>query len=213
MECSIIVLSFERPNHLKTTLESIKKFLLGPKFYRELILIDNNSKDCDVDNILEEYALEGHIVIKNEKNLLFSAGMNMGVKAAKGEYVILCNDDLEFTSDILTPMLSFMKDNPGIGTLTPVTLRRNNMVYCSGAFGAGTHRTDIINKPRATEWNNMAIFLTRREYFKKIGPLRDDGRFEHYSSDEEWCRRMTKMLPTLIHVVHPVQAYHYYKDG
>ena len=148
----------------------------------------------------------------NKKNEMFSAGINRGVEFASGEYVMFCNDDVEFTSDILTPMLSFMKDNPGVGTLTPVTLRRNNRVYCSGAHGAGTHRTDIIDKPRATEWNNMAIFLTRREYFKKIGPLREDGRFEHYSSDEEWCRRMTKMLPTLIHMVHPGQAYHYYKE-
>ena len=94
MECSIIVLSFERPSHLRVALKSIEKFLLGPKLSRELILVDNNSQDSSVDDILESYALKGHIVIKNEKNLMFSGGINMGIKIARGNYVLLCNIDV-----------------------------------------------------------------------------------------------------------------------
>ena len=212
MECSIIVLSFERPSHLRVALKSIEKFLLGPKLSRELILVDNNSQDSSVDDILESYALKGHIVIKNEKNLMFSGGINMGIKIARGKYVLLCNNDVEFISNILLPMINSIEENPTIGTLTPITLRRNDMVYCSGAYGAGGHHTDLINQPRHTEWNNMAVVLTKREHFKKIGFLREDGRFEHYSSDEEWCRRMTKALPGLRHMVCPARVYHYYKE-
>lgn len=212
MECSIIVLSFDKPRHLDITLKSIEKFLLSPKKSRELIVVDNNSSDRNVGIVLDSYEKKGHEIIRNDTNLMFSAGMNIGIEYAVGEFVLLCNDDIEFVSDALTQMITYIKENSNVGTLTPLTLRRNGMVYCSGAYGHGTHCTDIIKQPRETEWNNMAVFLTRENYFHTLGMLETDEPYRHYSSDEEWGRRMTAEFPNLKHVVHPAIVYHYYRE-
>lgn len=214
IETSIIVLSFNKPKHLIRTIDSIMKYLLIPE-KRELILVDNKSENQDVILMLNkfknEFDQDNITVIRNPANLLFSAGMNVGIIRSKGKFVLLCNDDIEFTSDALSPMVNYLVDNPEVGTVTPVTVHSDGRVYCSGAYASGKHKMDRITEPRETEWNNMAVFLTRKAYFDKIGLLATHDPFQHYHSDEEWCRRVTTILK-LKHVVYPAEVFHYYRE-
>jgi GT2 family glycosyltransferase len=58
----------------------------------EVILVDNGSTDGSAEFVEERYG--GFLrIIRNSRNLGFTGGNNTGIRAAKGEYLILLNND------------------------------------------------------------------------------------------------------------------------
>lgn len=58
----------------------------------ETILVDNGSTDGSVQFVEERYG-DFIRIIRNEKNLGFAGGNNVGIRAARGEYIVLLNND------------------------------------------------------------------------------------------------------------------------
>lgn len=91
--CSIIILNYFGEKVISQNLDSILK-LNYPKNLYEIIVVDNNSKDKS-KLIIKKYSnkYKNIKVIFSQKNLGFAGGNNLGIKEAKGEYVILLNND------------------------------------------------------------------------------------------------------------------------
>lgn len=91
--CSVIVLNYYGESVIKNVIGSLLE-LDYPKNKFEIIIVDNNSKDGSKNIILDferqDKRIEG-IFLK--ENLGFSAGNNIGIKSAKGKYVLLLNND------------------------------------------------------------------------------------------------------------------------
>ncbi len=90
MKASIVIPNYNGRKFLKGCLDSISR----QSFYDyEIIIIDNASSDGSIDFLQENYK---NIVIKKlNKNYGFSKAVNDGIKLAKGEYVVLLNNDTE----------------------------------------------------------------------------------------------------------------------
>jgi len=58
----------------------------------ETILVDNGSTDGSADFVEERYG-KFIRVLRNEKNLGFAGGNNVGIQAARGDYIVLLNND------------------------------------------------------------------------------------------------------------------------
>ncbi|MFA4930458.1 MAG: glycosyltransferase family 2 protein [Patescibacteria group bacterium] len=86
---SVVVVNFNGKDCLKDLLES-----LTAQFFTdfETIVVDNGSIDGSVDFIKSSYPKV--IIIENKINT-FTAGNNIGIKKAKGEYVFILNNDTE----------------------------------------------------------------------------------------------------------------------
>ncbi len=115
IDLSIITVGYKSASYLKDLLESLRTARQGLDI--EHFIIDNASGDGALEMIAREFPdlNDAHCtihLIQNEKNLGFAGGNNIGIKQAKGRYVLLLNPDMRLHADTLTNMLAWMDANP-----------------------------------------------------------------------------------------------------
>ena len=98
----------------------------------EVIVVDNASTDQSSEVVQKEFPKV--VLIKNKKNLGFATGNNIGIKKAKGEYILLLNSDTRLVEDSLTKMVSFMEKNPKVGISSCQLIGENGEIQASGGF-------------------------------------------------------------------------------
>ncbi|MFH0852169.1 MAG: glycosyltransferase family 2 protein [bacterium] len=95
----------------------------------EILIIDNASQDNTVLMAQEIIGKENPKfpvrIIKNEKNLGFSAGHNLGIKESRGELVVCLNQDVVLVPDFIEKAVEFFEKNgqTEIAALQPKLLR------------------------------------------------------------------------------------------
>ena len=85
---SVVMLNYNGLKYLKRTIPPILK-LDYPNY--EFIIVDNGSTDGSIEFIKTFKKIK---LIENGENLGYSKGKNIGVKNAKGEYVLLLDNDI-----------------------------------------------------------------------------------------------------------------------
>jgi len=117
---SIIILTCNQIEYTKKCIDSIFKHTQEPF---ELILVDNGSTDGTLEYLESEIAVRnGEVrvkIIKNKKNKGFAAGNNQGIATAKGDYILLMNNDVVVTPDWLRRMIACAEKHPKIGIVGP----------------------------------------------------------------------------------------------
>jgi len=112
---SIITLNW---NTTDVTCEFLRSILQQNKYpHIEVIVVDNASREDPTAAFLAVYP--DAIVIRNEANLGFSAGNNAGIRAAKGAYLFIVNNDTEFTPGLLEGLLEIFRTYPDAGMASP----------------------------------------------------------------------------------------------
>lgn len=72
----------------------------------ELLFTDNNSSDDSLQYLNKKYGkLKNLVVIKNGKNYGYAEGNNRGIKRAKGDYILVCNNDLELNKNLVKELV------------------------------------------------------------------------------------------------------------
>lgn len=117
---SIVVLTFNSLEITRLCINSILEKTAYPDY--ELIIVDNCSSDGTREYLMELSERESLVkVILNQENLGFAAGNNVGIKEAKGDYIVLLNNDTVVTRGWLTALSKHMENNEVIGMCGPVT--------------------------------------------------------------------------------------------
>lgn len=121
-DLSVIVVSYNTKALTKQTLDAIRASLsTTPDITAELIVVDNNSSDGSKSMLNAYSADEAHIdyrVILNDENIGFGAANNLGIKSAKGQYVLFLNSDVIADTVDFKNVLTYMDDHPKIGIVT-----------------------------------------------------------------------------------------------
>ncbi|MBI4506137.1 MAG: glycosyltransferase [Chloroflexi bacterium] len=126
---SIIILTHNNLADTRACLASIREHTPQPY---ELIVVDNGSTDGTVEALRGE---PGVRLIANAANVGFAAGCNQGLAVARGDFLLLLNNDTLATPGWLEAMLRAMAERSTLGIVGP---RSNNV--------AGVQRV-----PEATE--------------------------------------------------------------
>ena len=105
MQLSIIILNYNVKHFLELCVLSVQNAIQN--IDAEIIVIDNNSQDDSCAMIKQRFPEVK--LIENKTNLGFPKGNNMGVAAAKGEYICILNPDTVVAEDTFTKVLAFAK--------------------------------------------------------------------------------------------------------
>ena len=165
----------------------------------DVIVVDNASVDGTAD------ALEGVEVIRNDRNLGYAGGMNVGIRRALergADAVLLLNNDVLVEPGSIATLIA---DVDGAAAVCPVIVfaRDPEQIWYAGATfdptGGynGRHLTDEPNGVRETERICGAAVLIRRETLERVG-LFDEDLFAYYE-DADWSLRAREHgLPLLV---------------
>ncbi len=99
---SIVIPSKDNPEVLKMCLSGIFKYTEYPNF--EVVIVDNGSKEenkKEVEDAVAGYTKNGKKItyLYQPMEFNFSRMCNIGAAAAKGEFLLFLNDDIEVTED------------------------------------------------------------------------------------------------------------------
>jgi GT2 family glycosyltransferase len=118
---SIVMLSWNAAEFTRLAVESIRAVTRYP---HEIIVVDNGS-DAPTIQVLESLAAEhGVRVVYNGRNLGFGGGMNVGMAHARGDVVVILNNDVIVTEGWLEDMIAALETRRTVGCVAP----RSNVV-------------------------------------------------------------------------------------
>jgi GT2 family glycosyltransferase len=86
----------------------------------EVMVVDNGSTDGSLQKV------EAHFprirVVRNSANLGFARGMNVGIAASEGKYVIPLNQDAFLGETFVRRLVDAMESKPGLGAASPTVV-------------------------------------------------------------------------------------------
>ena len=153
----------------------------------EIILVDNGSEDGSKELVREKY--EKVHIIEFENNTGFSNAVNMGIRAAATEFVLLLNNDTRADEGLIVNLEKALSKEPGAFSAGAMMLRMDapelldgaGDLYCAlgWAFARGK------DEPCGAYDKSCRVFsacagaaLYRREMFEKIGCF-DENHFAY----------------------------------
>lgn len=175
----IIILNYNGADVIKKCLASVFK-LDYPDF--EVVVVDNDSHDGSLEMAKTGFS-KAHF-IKNEANLGFSSGNNVGIRFAlerMADYVLLLNNDTEVEKDFLTRLIEITETDKKIGITSPVIFNGyNRQVWFSGGKIKWLRMKTLNERKAPTVDNYKTGFITgcamlvKASVFKEIGLLDED---------------------------------------
>ena len=171
---SIIILNYNAGQLLLNCVESVLKANYSNI---EVIIVDNNSKDqshIECKKIFSKIRL-----IENKENLGYCEGNNVGIRQARGEFIVILNPDTIVSSDWLIELFSAYR-MMGEGLYQPkiLSLYENNVIQSTGnmlhLFGFGFARDKGIpdnnqrNEIEQIGYASGTCLFTSTEILKKV---------------------------------------------
>lgn len=195
---SIIIVSYNTQKITLQCIDSINKF--PPSVPFEIIVVDNASTDGSQAALNKKKIT----LIENPKNLGFSSANNIGIKASKGEYVMLLNSDTKIVNNVFDELLQFAKAHPEAGIVAPRLLNEDRSiqpsVYNSPTIIRAINQYWLRNgkpldkyspetkNPTPVEMVVAAAILITPVARKKAGLL--DEKYFMYFEDLDYCRKV-----------------------
>lgn len=200
IQSSIIVLTYN--NLYSCTIPCIDSIIKHTDLEKnELIIVDNCSTDETRDwlkRYQKESVLKNITIILNDKNLGYASGNNIGIRLAKGKYIVLLNNDTLVSDGWLEQIVAPFADSK-IGLVGPVTNRIGSMqqITIPGLTETNYERLSLNytmkHKGECFSVNKLCFFCVaiNRQLINTVGLLDENygrGNFE----DDDYCLSVLK---------------------
>ena len=215
MKLSIIIVNYKTPLLVVRCIESIIQTISHEIFY-EIIVVDNNSND-DSEKIVKNI-FRDIIWIAKAENDGFGRANNVGIKASKGEFLLLLNSDIVVCKNTINESLKKIEENKEIGILGCKMLNENGTVQKSVYYNFANIKSQLENnllfdyffKFNKTQYRAImgSYMLITKKVLDKSGLFDPD--FFMYSEEIELCIRIKKHGYALNYFE---EVYAYHKHG
>jgi GT2 family glycosyltransferase len=190
---SIVTVNYKQSQVTNELMESLQQ-LSWPNF--ELLVVDNDSGEMDLKLLRLDFSFMK--LIRSKKNLGFAGGNNLGILQAKGDYILLLNNDTEVDKHFLEPMVELMESNPKIGAVSPkiVYFDQPDIVQYAGFTpmnpftirmkGLGFKQKDegSFNQIMQTHFAHGCAMMVSRAIIQKVGLMPED--YFLYYEEHDW---------------------------
>lgn len=191
---SVIVLAWNGQTYLEPCLTALLAQDYTPC---QVIVVDNGSQDRSVE-IAQRFAPRLELV-RNRTNLGFAGGVNVGIRHATGEIIVLLNQDTEVQPGWLHALVDAFAQDSTVGIVGSKALYPNGRVQHAGgyirpgdafAFHVGRNEEDDgqAGVPGDVEYVTGTSFALHRRVLEAIGGL-DEGFYPAYYEEIDYCYR------------------------
>lgn len=210
MRLSVIIINYKSLPLVLDCLASLYRYDMSDA---EIIVVDNNSGD-DAENILREQ-YPGVSFLQTGSNAGFARANNAGIRAAKGEHILLLNSDTINLNNAVnlcdrqlresdaaaagvqllnadgSPQVSgnfAMKG--GLNYLLPLPYTGQFLKMLAGIFAVKKPSIENVTGNVDVDWINGAFLMVKKNIIEMAGLLDED--FFLYAEEAEWCSRIKK---------------------
>ncbi len=210
MKLSICVVNYFNEEALLTLLGSIVDY--PPECLYEVVVMDNGSDDHDeFKKKLLKFGDQVR-VYQSSANHGFAKACNRAVNLSKGEYVLMCNPDVEMMDKSFQHLLDFADQQGDFGLIGSQLLNPDGSVQASARkfptlmdllanrlsflpFLSRRSRRYLLKgkdlqEPTQVDWMVGAAMLMKKDMFTSIGGF--DERFFIFFEDTDLCRRLSQ---------------------
>jgi GT2 family glycosyltransferase/glycosyltransferase involved in cell wall biosynthesis len=194
-EVSIIIPVYNKWVYTAACLRSLLKF--KGKYAFEVIVVDDQSSDETAERLA---AIDGLTHLRNEKNLGFVGSCNHGARHARGEYLVLLNNDTQVLQGWLDELIDTFEREPLAGLVGARLVYPDGSLQESGGIifndGSGWNfgREKQAENPeflflREVDYCSGACIALKTEYFLQIGAF-DERYAPAYYEDTDLAFRV-----------------------
>jgi GT2 family glycosyltransferase len=205
----IIVLTWNRA-------DAVMKCVIGLNAIRYLnayvLVVDNASEDDTVERL--QNAFPQLRVIKNNRNLGYTGGNNIGIRYALehgADYVLLLNNDTLVHPDLVDELVRVAEGDTRIAVVGAKNVHMDRPEILWAAWSEVTYGTNLTHihgaqcrdSARYRQVRDVAVvvgcgYMWRRTALEHVGLL--DTSFFGYHEDVDWCYRARKLGWRVVYV-------------
>jgi N-acetylglucosaminyl-diphospho-decaprenol L-rhamnosyltransferase len=199
---SVVIVSFNRADQLRQSLASLGDV-------HQVLVVDNGSTD---GSAALETEFRGARFIRLPKNFGLTKALNIGIRAAEGQYILLLHDDTQITGDAVSRMADFLAAREDVGAVAPLL---------TAEAGERAPQIRPLPTPAApdpplqpatggeeimAECVSGAAIMFRTFYLRALRQI--DERYGVYGSAVELCAQVRRSGKKIV-ILNDVKAIHY----
>jgi GT2 family glycosyltransferase len=191
LKVSAVVVSHDRVALLRRCLEALERSEAREQM--EIVVVDNGSMDGAAEL---EHDFPKARFIRIPRNFGLTKAMNLGLRAAQGEYIFFLHDDTEVTPETVSQLAARLDADPEVTAVCPmlVTARGNPAPQLGKyppdgtwrpVFDAGQAGMPANPQPIAVDYVRGAAFMIRKFFLSAMRQI--DERYGQFGSDADLC--------------------------
>ena len=196
-QISIILVNYKSEKNILLCLASLKDFLIGIDY--EIIIV-NNDQQKTLREVKEKFSEVQ--IIEQVKNTGFGSAVNVGVKIAEGEILLILNPDTEIISGNFQEIIAEFLINKEVGIIGSRIIDESGQIqpWIAGVKknlwdllknNLGIRKSQKIWKSQQkidVDWVAATAMFTKRDLFTNLGGF--DENIFMYFEDVDLCERI-----------------------
>ncbi|HEY2908381.1 MAG TPA: glycosyltransferase family 2 protein [Vicinamibacterales bacterium] len=190
---SIVIVNYNAGADLERCLESLHAGAV--RVAHEIVVVDNGSSDGGLARVVRWPDVR---VIENRANIGFARASNIGMRASRGDALLLLNNDTIVPPGAIDRLLEILESRPDVAVVGPrlvdaagrAELSFGRMIGPLAEFRQKRLRQspvveELTRREQSPDWVSGACLLVRRADAEAVGLL--DERFFMYTEDVDFC--------------------------